>query len=160
MRIRMKYNIMVTINLFLVLLFLVGIVWLVKDNQKKDKLEIEKKEINKKEELKTDINIDYIGIYENIEEGDCSKKTTLVLSESYSFIFYIGDCNIESFYHGKYKIENKEIILYDIKVQDTSILEELKVNEDISFHVIDTDTISSIFGRSEGIILKRKLNIV
>ena len=37
MRIRMKYNIMVTINLFLVLLFLVGIVWLVKDNQKKDK---------------------------------------------------------------------------------------------------------------------------
>ena len=160
MRIRKKYNIMVTINLFLVLLILVGVVWLVKDNQKKDKIEIDKKEINKKEEIKTDINNDYIGIYENIEEGDCLKKTTLVLSEGYSFIFYIGDCNIESFYHGKYKIENKEIIFYDIKVQDTSILEELKVNEDISFHIIDVDTISSIFGRSEGIILKRKLNIV
>lgn len=157
MSIRKKFNLVLTINLILVLFILVLFVFISKNYFNNEEIQEEKEESIK---VKTDINVDYIGIYENIEESECTKKTTLVLSEANSFIFYIGDCNLDSFYHGKYKIENKEIILYDIKVQDTSILEELKVNEDISFHILDVDTINSIFGRSEGIILKRKINFV
>jgi len=163
MSIRKKYNLMLTINLFLVLLILIGVFCLLK-NYLKEKNEIKEninENVEEKEKIKTDDNKDYIGIFEIIEEdSECFKKTTLVLSEDYSFIFYIGDCNIDSYYHGKYKIENKEIVLYEIKLQDTTILEELKVNEDISFHIIDVDTINSVFGRSDGIILKRKLNFV
>lgn len=162
MSIRKKYNIVLMINLLIVLIILIGIIIFSKAYLSGAfQCEEITCEETKQEEIKTLNNADYIGIFENIEEdSECSKKTSLILSEDYSFIFYIGDCNLDSYYHGKYKIENKEIILYDIKLQDTTISEELKVNEEISFHIIDSDTISSVFGRSEGIKLIRKLNIV
>lgn len=160
MSIRKKYNIVLIINLLIVLIILIGMIIFSKAYFS-GKFQCKETVCEEKEEIKSLNNSDYIGVFENIEEdSECSKKTSLILSEDYSFIFYIGDCNLDSYYHGKYKIENKEIILYDIKLQDTTILEELKVNEEISFHIIDSDTISSIFGRSEGIKLIRKLNVV
>ena len=160
MSIRKKYNMVLIINLLIILIILIGIIIFSKAYFS-GKFKCEETICEIKEEIKSLSNSDYIGIFENIEEdSECPKKTSLILSEDYSFIFYIGDCNLDSYYHGKYKIENKEIILYDIKLQDTTILEELKVNEEISFHIIDSDTISSIFGRSEGIKLIRKLNVV
>lgn len=121
----------------------------------------------KKEEIPKVDSLDnsfYVGIYNYNENEDnvCSYTTTLVLTSDYNALFYVGDCHNKTYYYGKYRIEDKKIYLYSLKLEDSSTSEELKVDDDeIYFNLTDdTEVITSIYGRDVSIRLKKLYNVV
>ena len=102
-------------------------------------------------------NSSYLGIYNYIEDGN---TTSLVLNSDYSCIFYIGNDNEKAYFYGKYKIEDKKIILYSTFLQDSSSDEELYIDEEIHFNIVDSNVITSIYGRDKSIRLEKLYNII
>lgn len=108
-------------------------------------------------------NSSYIGVYNHEDNSDknCIITTTLVLNSDYSSIFYIGDCNNKSYYYGKYKIEDKKIVLYSVVLHDTTMEEEMNVlDEAIYFNIVDSEVITSIYGRDKSIRLEKFYNVI
>ncbi len=111
-------------------------------------------------------NYDYIGIYSYVddENNSCSNTTNLVLNSDYSAIFYVGDCEHKAYYYGRYRIDmnDKKIYLYDLILQDSLSDEERKIDDDsIHFNLTsESDELTSIYGRSESVRLKKLDNAV
>ena len=163
-KLKRKNNILITILLIIILFILVGVVFLVKFYLS-DSYKCECEECKVKDKtINTDSldNSNYIGIY-NYEEknGICYDEVTLVLNSDYSAIFSVNDCNKKSYFYGKYKIEDKKIVLYDVILNDSSSLEELYIDdEEIYFNIVSDTDIATMYGREESIHLKKIFNVL
>lgn len=155
-------SLLITIILFLILIILILIILLVKNKYNDDNYECEVCEDEVIIDTSSLENSNYIGIYSYEDDSirNCVSNTTLVLNSDYSFIFHIDDCNHSSYYYGKYKIKDKEIIAYSVVLQDSTIDYEVNVDEEIYFYIVKDDVLTSIFGRSESIRLIKKYNII
>lgn len=160
-----KNNFLKTIILLLILVILIMIIIFIKTDKKEIPSDCEKaEETGEIVKDKSKENYPYIGIYSYVEgeKSECSYATTLVLTSDYKAIFYVGDCNNKAYYYGKYRIDDEKIYLYSLVLEDSSSEEELKVEDDtIYFNLTDdTEVITSIYGRSESIRLKKLYNAV
>ena len=124
-------------------------VWLI------GKEEVSEKKTNSKTRKTLD-NSNYVGIY-TYSDG---LETTLTLTKGYDAVFYIGDDNNKSYYLGKYQVAENKIVMYKIKIIDTTNLEETNLNDDIYFNIVNPNTITSIYGRNESIRLQKIDNSV
>lgn len=163
-KLKRKNNILITILLIIILFILVGVVFLVKFYLSGSyKCECEECKLNDKTINTDSLDIsNYIGIY-NYEEnnGICYDEVTLVLNSDYSAIFSVNDCNKKSYFYGKYKIEDKKIVLYDVILNDSSSLEELYIDdEEIYFNIVSDTDIATMYGREESIHLKKIFNVL
>jgi len=166
-KLRKKNNFLITILLILVLMILVCVVCFFRlylsgefECECANECEIEDNDII----IDNTINNDnYLGIYnyEDISNEKCISNTTLILNSDFSAIFYIGDCNSKSYYLGKYKLEDKKIVLYSVILQDSNNNEEIKIEDEvIYFNISNHDSITSIYGRSESVILNKLYNVI
>ena len=163
-KLKVKNNILVTILLVIILFILVVVVcWIRVYLSGSYKCECEKCDIDDNV-INTESldNHNYIGIYGYEEiDGACYDEITLVLNSNYSVIFNVNDCNKKSYFYGKYKIEDKKIILYNIILNDSSSIEEMYVDdEEIYFNIVSDSEITTIYGREESIHLKKIFNVL
>ncbi len=161
-KLKKKINFLTIIILLLVLVILIMIILFVRNSlntPKCDEKEPVKKEISKNEELD---NYEYIGIYNYEEDKECGNDMNLVLTSDYSAIFYVGDCHNKAYYYGKYRIVDNKINLYSLTLEDSTNDVEMKVEDDsIYFNLTeDNQYITSSYGRSESVRLKKMYNAV
>lgn len=103
-------------------------------------------------------NTNYIGIYDYSEDG---KDTTLILNSDYSAIFYVERDDNKAYYYGKYKIEDKRIVLYNIILNDSSVEDEMYINdEEIYFNIVSDVEITTLYGYEESIHFKKIYNLL
>ena len=163
-KLRRKNNILVTILLIIILFILVVVVCCVRvylSGSYKCQCE-ECTTCDKTINTESLDNHNYIGIYGYEElSSSCYDETTLVLNSDYTAIFNVNDCNKKAYFYGKYKIEDKKIVLYDIILNDSSSLEEMYIDdEEIYFNIVSDSEIATIYGREESIHLKKIFNVI
>lgn len=153
-----KIKYIVFFVLLIAILTIIGL-FIIKNNKTEEKKILKEEVSEKKTNSKTRKTLDnsnYVGIYTYSDD----LETTLTLTKGYDAVFYIGDDNNKSYYLGKYQVTEDKIVMYKIKIIDTTNLEETNLNDDIYFNIVNPNTITSIYGRNESIRLQKIDNSV